>query len=345
MHHKNKVYIILLNYNGWKDTLECLESVLKNNYDNYQIIVVDNNSPDNSMNNLINWSNGTQEVIYSDDSKLTNLSQPISKKPLEKVFYVNDEITLEKINEKEKDLSNPIIFIQSGKNEGFASGNNVAIKYALEKNDFEYIWLLNNDTVIMDDTLISLVNHAKSNDLGITGSKLFNYYEPNSVQAYGGHINKFFGTSTHILNEEDIASDLDYVVGASFLINKKVLDDIGLLPEDYFLFYEETDYCFNAKNRGFKIGVDINSVVYHKEGNATGSKAPSKTMDLLQIRNRVKFHRKYLGGGIGIYLSLVAVIFNRIRRLQFDRALEVGKYMFLGEYVFFLMEQYFNNII
>ena len=86
MQHKNKVYIILLNYNGWKDTIECLESVLKNDYNNYQIVVVDNSSPDNSMNNLINWSNGVQEIVYSHDSKLTNLSQPISVKPLEKVF-------------------------------------------------------------------------------------------------------------------------------------------------------------------------------------------------------------------------------------------------------------------
>ena len=110
-------------------------------------------------------------------------------------------------------------------------------------------------------------------------------------------------------------------------------------------FYEETDYCFDAKNKGFKIGVDVNSIVYHKEGNATGSKAPSKTMDLLQIKNRIKFHKKYLGGGIGIYFSLMVVILNRIKRLQFDRALEVGKYMFLGESVFFLIGQYFNNPI
>lgn len=341
MKYKNKVYIILLNYNGWKDTLECLESILKNNYDNHQIIVVDNNSPDNSMSNLINWSNGTQEIVYSHDSKLINLSQPSSVKPLEKVFYTNDEISLNNILEKEKNLNNPIIFIQSGKNEGFASGNNVAIKYALEKSDFEYVWLLNNDTVIESNALTSLVDYASSNDFGIVGSKLFNYYDSDTVQAYGGHINKFFGTSTHITKEEDLISNLDYVVGASFLINKKVIDKIGLLPEDYFLFYEETDYCFNAKNSGFKIGVDVNSIVYHKEGNATGSKAPSKTMDLLQIKNRMKFHKKYLGGGIGIYLSLMAVILNRIKRFQFDRAVEIAKYMFLGESIFFLLEQYF----
>lgn len=339
MQEMNKVYIILVNYNGWKDTLECLESILKNDYRDYQVIVVDNNSLDDSMNNLINWANGIGEVVYSNDSKLVHLTQPSIKKPIEKVLYINNEISIDEIRKKERNLTNPIVFIQSNKNEGFAAGNNIAIKYALLKSDFEYVWLLNNDTVMSNNALSSLVTCAKTNDLGITGSKLFNYFEPTIIH-YGGHINKFFATSTHILKEENIVSDLDYIIGASFLINRKVINKVGLLPEDYFLFYEETDYCFNTKSKGFKIGVDINSVVYHKEGGTTGSKFPSKKMDLLQIKNRIKFHKKYLGGGIGIYLSLIVVLFNRLRRLQFDRVFEIGKYIFLGEFIFFLIKQY-----
>lgn len=336
----SKVYIILVNYNGWKDTLECLESILKNDYTNYQIIVVDNKSPDNSLNHIINWAEGLKIVEYSNFEDLKHLTQPLIQKPLEYISYTNDEIFIDKIKEKEKNSINPIIFIQSNENGGFAAGNNIGIKYALEKDDFEYIWLLNNDTIMLNNSLSSLVSHAENNDLGITGSKLFHYFNPLVVQAYGGHINKFFGTSTHIVKEEDITSNLDYVIGASFLINKKVIEKVGLLPEDYFLFYEETDYCFNAKSKGFKIGVDINSVVYHKEGSATGSKSPSKMMDLLQIKNRIKFHRKYLGGGIGIYLSMMAVLFNRIRRLQFDRVFEIFKYVLLEEFMILLLEQY-----
>ena len=87
----HKVYIILLNYNGWKDTIECLESVLKNDYENYQIIVVDNDSPNNSMKFIINWAEGKQEVIYDDNSQLKHLSQPFEKKPLDYVFYTKEE--------------------------------------------------------------------------------------------------------------------------------------------------------------------------------------------------------------------------------------------------------------
>ena len=93
------------------------------------------------------------------------------------------------------------------------------------------------------------------------------------------------------------------------------------------MFYEETDYCFKTKNAGFKIDVDVNSIIYHKEGISTGSKSPSKMIDLLQIRNRIKFHKKYLGGGIGLFFSLGLVLFNRLKRLQFDRAFAILKYI------------------
>lgn len=88
---KNKVYIIILNYNGWKDTIECLESVLKNDYESYQIIVVDNDSPNNSIEYIINWVEGKQEVVYDENSQLKHLSQPFGSKPLEYVFYTKNE--------------------------------------------------------------------------------------------------------------------------------------------------------------------------------------------------------------------------------------------------------------
>jgi GT2 family glycosyltransferase len=154
------------------------------------------------------------------------------------------------------------------------------------------------------------------------------YYDnPNEIQAYGGTINKFFGTSKHILNKKEIEKKLDYVVGASFLIDRKVIDKIGLLPEEYFLYYEETDYCFNARNNGFKLGIDINSKVYHKEGSSTGAsgdpKNRSEFSDVLTLKNRVKFHRKYLGGGIGLWSGMTIAFANRVKRGQVSRIWKV----------------------
>lgn len=320
---KNKVYIILLNYNGWKDTIECLESVLKNDYENYQIIVVDNDSPNNSMEYIINWAEGKQEVVYDENSQLKHLSQPFEPKPLNYVFYTKDEAINGGDKEKESKLSKPIIFIQAGENGGFAAGNNIGMKYALAKDDFEYVWLLNNDTVIEKNSLSSLKKYATENDLGIGGSTLMYYHEPKEVQAYGGHVNKFFGTGSHILQVSEIEKKLDYVVGASFLINKRVIDMIGFLPEEYFLYYEETDYCFNSKNNGFQLGIDVDSIVYHKEGVSTGGSSngneKSEFSDILSIKNRIKFHRKYLGGGLGLWLGMMIAFSNRIKRGQLDR--------------------------
>jgi len=324
-----KVYIILLNYNGWKDTIECLESVLKNDYDIYQVIVVDNDSPNNSMEYIINWAEGKQDVIYCASSQLKHLSQPCEPKPLEYVYYTKKQAIHGGDKGKEEKHKNPIIFIQAGENGGFAAGNNIGIKYALAKDDFEYIWLLNNDTAIEKNTLSSLVAHATNNDLGISGSILMYYDNPKQVQSYGGTVNKFFGTAKHILYVNNIAKKLNYVEGASFLIHKKVIEKIKLLPEEYFLYYEETDYCFNAKKHGFRLGIDINSVVYHKEGSSTGaSKNPkerSEFSDILTLKNRIKFHRKYLGGGVGLWSGMIIAFINRIKRGQSSRV-----YRFFG---------------
>jgi GT2 family glycosyltransferase len=323
----SKVYIILLNYNGWKDTIECLESVLKNDYENYQIIVVDNDSPNNSVEYIKAWAEGKQEVIYDEKSQLKHLSQPFEPKPLDYMFYTKEEAISGGDIEKESKLNHPIILIQAGENGGFAAGNNIGIKYALVKNDFEYIWLLNNDTVIEQNSLNVLVDYASKNDIGICGSALMYYHNPKEIQAYGGRVNKFFGTSKHILEIKDINAKLDYVVGASFLIDKKVIDKIGLMPEEYFLYYEETDYCFNARSNGFKLGIAVESIVYHKEGGSSGGLSDvnnkNEFVDVLSLKNRIKFHRKYLGGGLGLWIGMMIAFFNRVKRGQTNRALKV----------------------
>jgi len=150
-----KVYVILLNYNGWKDTIECLESVLKNDYNNYQIIVVDNDSPNNSMEYIVNWAEGKQEVLYDENAPLKYLSQPFEDKPLAYVYYTKEQALRGGDKEQEKKYKKtPMIFIQAGENGEFAAGKNIGMKYALAKDDFAYIWLLNNDTIILRERLL-----------------------------------------------------------------------------------------------------------------------------------------------------------------------------------------------
>ncbi|ADY73995.1 glycosyl transferase family 2 [Desulfurobacterium thermolithotrophum DSM 11699] len=351
-----KVYIIILNYNGWADTIECLESVLRNDYPNYQVIVVDNNSPNDSMEYIKKWAEGKLDVWVKPDHPLRHLSFPPVKKPIPYVYYTREEaekggnsdlensLMVNLLNGKKKgnqpsdqltnqlfdNLSNfpfnqspiqpvnystnyPLILIQTGENLGFAGGNNVGIRYALSKNDFKYVWLLNNDTVIEKDSLVSVVRFSRTNNLGIAGSVLYYYDNPEKIQAYGGHINRFLGTSYHIVKREELKKKLDYVVGASFLIDEKLVKRIGLLSEDYFLYYEETDYCFQARQKGFKLGISLNSKVYHKEG-GTYKKKPLFLRQMIHL-NRIKFYKKHINAywNIGLIPTKICYFINNLR--------------------------------
>ncbi len=87
----NKVYIIILNYNNWYDTIECLESVLRNDYPNYQVIVVDNNSQNNSVDYMKAWADGMLDICVDPKNPLRNLSFPPIPKPIPYIFYTKEE--------------------------------------------------------------------------------------------------------------------------------------------------------------------------------------------------------------------------------------------------------------
>ncbi|MDF2953374.1 MAG: Glycosyltransferase [Thermodesulfobacterium sp.] len=198
-----KVAIIILNYNGWKDTIECLESVLRNDYPNYQVIVIDNGSPDNSMEYIKAWAEGRQEVLTPEPNHpLYYLSHPSVKKPIPYIYYTREEtekggdfeleekLTKEwqeqrKSNNKELIPTSPypLIFIQTSENLGFAGGNNVGIRYVLAKDDFDSIVLLNNDTVICKNSITELMK-AKNNldNKAIYGGRIYYYSNPSKIK-------------------------------------------------------------------------------------------------------------------------------------------------------------------
>jgi GT2 family glycosyltransferase len=293
-----KVYIILLNYNGWKDTIECLESVLKNDYPNYQVIVVDNDSPNNSMEYIINWAEGKQEVVYDENSKLKYLSQPFEKKPLNYVYYTKKEALRGGNKEKESKLNNPLIFIQAGENGGFAAGNNVGIKYALAKDDFDSVILLNNDTVIGKDTIRNLVEQRmKLGEKAIYGGKIYYYSNPKKIWYDGGHFNEWLGRSTHInmgkiednIGNNESIKKVNFITFCYVLIPKFILKKIGLLDESYFMYVEDLDYSYKVWKNGYKLYHVPTSKVWHKVGASSGEDEVSEFVAYWGMRNRVRF--------------------------------------------------------
>jgi len=309
-----KIYIIILNYNNWVDTIECLESVLRNEYPNYQVIIVDNNSPNNSIEYLKAWAEGKLDLWVNPNNSLKNLSFPPLSKPIPYIFYTREEaenggnLELEEKLKKEipegVSTNYPIVFIQNENNLGFAGGNNVGIKYALAKNDFDSIILLNNDTVIRRETILNLVEaKLKIGEKAIYGGRIFYYNDPDKIWYDGGNLNEWTGLCIHLnigkLKSEikDISQikEINFITFCYVLIPRFILENIGLLDETYFMYVEDLDYSYKVWKAGYKLYRISNSEVWHKVNASHGEKEFSVFSAYWGFKNGLKFRKKIKG--------------------------------------------------
>jgi GT2 family glycosyltransferase len=299
-----KITIILLNYNGWQDTIECIESVLRNDYPNYQVIVVDNNSPNNSMEYIKAWAEGKQENLLPDPSHpLYHLSQPAIKKPIPYIYYTReeaekggdkdleraitkkwqDEMNNKKDNELISTSKYPLIFIQTGENLGFAGGNNVGIKYAL-KNNNSYVCLINNDTVVNENFLYILINAIKNkNKVGVATGKIYYYDYPNKLWYGGGRLSLIktyihFGDGKIDNGIYNIPSFVTFVSGCFMFLKVETLKNDCFLPENYFLGQEDCYWSWKIKKKGWQLLYVPEAKIWHKI-----SKSRSKQLNLSNI--------------------------------------------------------------
>ena len=245
-----EVSIIILNWNGHEDTIECLESLKKISYSNYKIIVIDNASS-------------------GDDVKI--------------------------LQERFGDY---IHIIANKENLGFPEGCNIAMRYALEQGT-DYMLLLNNDVIVDPQFLTELINVAEGDpSVGIVGSKIYEYYFPDKIQAAGGKIYWWLGwvrlfRDVKENGKYDKLAERDYVWGTSLLLKRSVIDAIGLLDTYFFFAVEEYDYCTRVKRAGFKIMYTPESKIWHKLG-ASRAKLPQypETQEMIR-RKRGRNNYKY----------------------------------------------------
>lgn len=229
--------------------------------------------------------------------------------------------------------SDNVIFFPLEKNLGYAGGNNIALQYAIKQPDLEYVWILNNDTLVAQDALGWLVDYMENHpEVGICGSKLVYEWDRNKLQGYGGCYNPYLGIA-HNCHDIESIKNIDYVIGASVFIRPSFLKEVGLMCEDYFLYYEELDWAMRAKGK-FLIGCDPRSIVYHKEGASVGSDSlhpeyKSELADYYGMRNRLLFTRKFFPKYLPlIYLSSFGILWNRFRRHQYKRIWMFAKLLF-----------------
>jgi GT2 family glycosyltransferase len=268
------VYIILLNWNGWKDTIECLESVFRLQSVPFRVILCDTGSEDGSLEYIRAWANGKLDVYVPRTSVLRALSFPPISKPIR--FTECDPF---KPTRAETDKESPLIILSNGADLGFAAGNNTGIRYALAQPDMKYVWLLNNDTVVDSLALQALMDRARAQPLpGICGSTIRYYFAPERVQALGGAVIDGWRARCHTIGYRteaqahvDVAGiekQIDFIMGASMLVSRAFLEDVGLMNEIYFLYAEEADWVTRAQGR-YPLGFAPGSIVYHRDGGAT----------------------------------------------------------------------------
>lgn len=313
------VAILILNWNGWPHLLECLESVLRLDYPNFDIIVCDNGSTDGSVERILDWAEGRLDVIPEAQDMACHVSPPLAK-PLS--VRVLDR------TEAERDAGGTLAvtptsltLILNGANLGFAAGNNVGLRYAIARG-YDFIWVLNPDTVVLPGALRPMVARMSGDaTIGMCGSLICHYYAPEVIQeAGGGAYYPLLGVARPLAKERPVGQASDwrkiesrfgYVSAASCLVGSSFLREVGVMAEYLFLYMEEIDWAIRAAGR-YRLALAPQSVVYHKKGRSTGSKnlgtrrTPSSSYFLWRARRRVTKRHHPISLPVLVSLGLLA---------------------------------------
>jgi hypothetical protein len=308
------VCAVVVNWNGWRDTIMCLESLFALGGTPMRVIVCDNASADASVpelerylrGRLPRWQPADGDPGFADPGRV------------EGVLSVH--------------------LLRLGRNLGYAGGINAGIAWARKRWTPRGFWLLNNDVQAQAGALDALVAaHASVPDAGICGSVLLEWEEPQRVQAVAGIYRRWLGVGWHA---KDLPADgsavrlaLDYPVGASMYVATEYLDKVGLMEPDYFLYCEEMDWAERGRRQGYRPVVALASRLRHKEGASTGSRGGVRNKSLLSERygvvNRLRITRKFWPHYLPVvWASLLLVILDRVAHGEMQRAWLVLRLMF-----------------
>lgn len=214
-----------------------------------------------------------------------------------------------------------VIFISNKENLGYCGGNNVGIKKALADGS-EIVLILNADTTIGSLTIEKLVAVVEKEDVGVAGPKIL--FGDKKILWYAGGIfdcdnvlGKHRGVDETDRGQYDLEEETDYISGAAMMIKKEVFEKIGFFDERYFLYYEDSDFCFRAKRAGFNLIYVPKAEVYHENAKSTG--LGSSLQDYFITRNRMLFAAKFLPfrTRFALFREALKNVFNPVRRMAF----------------------------
>jgi len=267
-----RVSVIILNWNNWKTTIEAIESVYRSLFDNYDVIVVDNGSTDDSVEMIKRYALGKIKVsskYLSDNPKI---------KPL-KMFLLSEEEAKEgRFNKPLYEKIDPdrrLILIRNNQNYGFGGGNNVGIKFALTVLNADYVLLLNNDALLTSETLIKLVKAAREANAGAVAPKILWARNPEQIDSAGGEYSKngysFDRGKFKPRNLYSKREEVSTICAACALYSSKALFETGFFDDKlFFLYYEDTELASRIRWAGFKLVYEPSAIALHYSGKSTG---------------------------------------------------------------------------
>lgn len=192
-----------------------------------------------------------------------------------------------------KELNPDVMVIESKENLGFAGGNNLALSHCKGK----YIFFVNNDTELDPDCLGTLVETAQNlNEMAVISPK-FQYYHSDGLLEYAGctNINPFTARNRavgYLEKGEEYSGIIEtyYAHGGGMLVPKGIIEKVGPMEAEFFLYYEEMDWCERIRRAGYKIYCQRDALIYHKESASVGKMSPLKTYYI--NRNRILFMKR-----------------------------------------------------
>jgi len=292
------VYIIIVNYQKWEDARDCLDLLFRSDHDQFTVLLVDNASTNGSLQWLMEWADAPAGPMPSDlPFTPGQLKKPIGYRLFQRSEWEDptlDGTRLPRLN-----------FVQNDINGGFAIGVNVALRQIVDQDS--WVMLLNPDIIVQSDMLSESVRFATSQPFRtISGPVTRNYDSPHQVYIYGGAtVNRRSGTMTHLQSASDL-SRLDYIGGGSFFSHTAHFREIGLLPEDYFIYWEETEWCFMAREKGYQMKVCETAICYDKISTTMGK---GFRAEYYYTRNGLLFLNRFRENGRGPQMGFVFLRF------------------------------------
>jgi GT2 family glycosyltransferase len=294
---------------------------------------------------------GIVTVLYNSESVLEDFFLSIASQTYKDyILYIIDnspssesELLIKKYSEKYQ-ITAKTIYLPSAGNIGVAAGNNVGIK-AARKDNCDYVLLSNNDILITDNLLFeNMIQESDSKNLNILVPKIY-YYGTKEFWFVSGRFLKFWAAPIHdFLGEEDIGQhddiiECDYGSTCFMLIKSKIFEKVGLMNENYFVYYDDTDFVYRCNEKGVKVSIYTKSYIQHKEGKSTGG-ATSDFSYYFLYRNRILFNKVinrniflrtisfFVAISVALYravkLKKLPVFYKIIQNLFFNKKYYVG---------------------